>query len=120
MRILYVLLVLAIAAVAIDDPARWQQGSAVLRHAAWDGLAPADLVTPIFVFFLGAAIPICRRRATTSTVLIGAALLLAAGLAINGLCAAGLSTWRFPGVLQRAAITFAVAVVADGIVSGDS
>ena len=120
MRILYVLLLLAAAAVVIDDPARWQQGSGVLPHAQWDGVLPADLVTPLFVFFLGAAIPLCGRRLATSTCLIGAACVFTAGLAINGVSRADLSTWRIPGVLQRAAITLAAVAVSNAVVSGDS
>lgn len=119
MRILYVLLLLAAAAVLIDDPARWQRGIGVLSHAEWDGVLPADLVTPIFVFFLGAAIPLSDRRLLASHLLTGAAVLFAAGLAINGLSRADLSTWRVPGVLQRGAIALAAVTVSNGIVSGD-
>ena len=92
----------------------------MLRHAEWDGVLPADLVTPVFVFFLGAAVPICRRRFAASTVLMSAAALLMVGLAINGLSGAELSTWRIPGVLQRAAIALALASVTNSLVSGDS
>ena len=47
------LLLLAVAAVIVDEPSRWASGTGVLRHAGWDGALPANLVTPVFLFFLG-------------------------------------------------------------------
>jgi predicted acyltransferase len=119
MRILYVLLLLAAAAVVVDNPARWHEGAGMLRHADWDGVLPADLVTAVFLFFLGAAIPLYRRTPRAPALFAIAALLCAAGLAINGLARANVPTWRIPGVLQRAGILLAVAAVAKALVTGD-
>jgi len=118
MRIRYALLLLAAAGVVVDDPARWQQGS-ILPHAGWDGVLPGDLVTPVFLFFLGAAIPLAGRASRVRTLFAIAALLCMAGLAINGLSRADLSTWRIPGVLQRAGIVLAAAVALNAVVGGD-
>ena len=118
MRIRYALLLLAAAAVVVDDPARWQQGS-VLAHAGWDGVLPGDLVTPVFLFFLGAAIPLAGRASRVRTLFAIAALLCTAGLAINGLSRANLSTWRIPGVLQRAGIVLAAAAALNATAGGD-
>jgi predicted acyltransferase len=115
----FLLVFLAIAAVIVDDPSRWARGYGVLRHAHWDGVQPADLVTPALLFFLGAAMPL-RRRTLPLPVLLGiAATLCAAGLAINGFWRADLATWRVTGVLQRAGATLAITAVAHATATGD-
>ena len=114
-----ILLLLAIAAVIVDAPSRWASGVGLLRHAEWDGVLPADLVTPVFLFLLGAAIPLSPRAPRTPALLTIAAALCAAGLALNGLWRADLATWRFTGVLQRAGMTLAVAAAANAAATGD-
>jgi len=116
--LLLVVLVLAIAAVMVDDPPRWEQGSWLLRHAEWDGVFPADLVTPVFLFFLGAAIPLYGSLRRSALFLIAAAL-CAAGLAVNGLWRSDLATWRVTGVLQRAGVTLAIAAATNLGVAGE-
>jgi predicted acyltransferase len=113
------LLLLAIAAVVVDDPSRWARGYGILRHAAWDGLLPADLVTPVFLFFLGAAVPLSERATRRPTLVAIAIALCAAGLALNGIWRADLATWRVTGVLQRAGVTLAIATAANVTATGD-
>src|SRR5947207_7754046 len=120
MRFHFLLLLLAIAAVIVDDPSRWEQGYGVLRHAKWDGVLPGDLITPVFLFFAGAAIVPCRRTLRTSAIFAIAAALCAAGLAVNGVWRSEPATWRVTGVFQRAGVTLAIAAAANVVVTGDS
>lgn len=113
------LLLLAIAAVIVDAPSGWASGWGVLRHAEWDGVLAADLVTPVFLFFLGAALSLSPRRMRTPALFGVAVTLCAAGLALNGLWRADLATWRFTGVLSRAGVTLAVAAAANAAATGD-
>jgi predicted acyltransferase len=113
------LVLLAIAAVIVDDPARWPRGYGLLRHAEWDGVLPADLVTPLFLFFLGVAIPVSERTLRLPVVLTIAAGLFTAGLAVNGFSRPELATWRMMGVLQRAGVTLAIAASANAGATGD-
>jgi predicted acyltransferase len=115
----FLLVLLAIASVIVDDPSRWATGYGMLRHAQWDGVLPADLVTPVFLFFLGAAIALRKRPFPLRGLLGIAATLCAAGLAINGVWRADLATWRFTGVLQRAGATLAITAVAHAAATGD-
>jgi predicted acyltransferase len=110
---------LAIAAVFVDDPSRWSRGFGMLQHAEWDGVLPADLVTPVFLFFLGAAIPLSKRTLRAPLLMTIAAGLCVTGLAVNGLWRADVATWRATGVLQRAGITLAIAAVANEAATGD-
>ena len=107
-----VVLLLAAAAVVVDDPSRWTTGPGLLRHAAWDGVRPADFATPVFLFFLGAAIPTAGGNLKTGVLLITSALLFAAGLAVNGVMGPGAEGWRLTGVLQRAGVALAGAGLA--------
>jgi predicted acyltransferase len=115
----FLLVFLAIAAVIVDDPSRWARGYGMLRHSEWDGVLPADLIAPVFIFFLGAAISLSRRAVPARVLFAIAAALFAAGLAANGLWRADLATWRATGVLQRAGVTFAIAAAASASVRGD-
>jgi predicted acyltransferase len=119
MRFLLLVLLLAAAAVIVDDPSRWQQGYGLLRHAEWDGVLAADLVTPVFLFFLGAAIPLGGRALRTPAFFAIAAALCAAGLALNGVWRSDPATWRITGVLQRAGVTLCIAAGANALVAGD-
>jgi predicted acyltransferase len=119
MRFLVLVLLLAVAAVVVDDPSRWHQGYGWLRHADWDGVYAADFVTPVFLFVLGAAMASSAVARRTSARLIIAAGFCAAGLALNGLWRSEAAAWRVTGVLQRAGVTLAIAAAATARVTGD-
>ena len=110
---------LAIASVIADDPSRWANGSGLLRHAAWDGVLPADLVTPLFLFFMGGAIALSERTTRSPALMATAAALCLAGLAVNGLSRPALAEWRVTGALQRAGVTLAIATAANVAATGD-
>ena len=89
-----------------------------LRHAEWDGWTPADLIFPIFLFTMGASIPLWRRRSSWTSILGIGLLVIAAGLVLSGYPSFDVSTWRIPGVLQRTGICFLVAAAACRATSG--
>ncbi len=103
----------------VDEPSRWASGAGLLRHAEWDGALPADLVTPVFLFFMGSAISLSGRTLRPRTLIAAALALAIAGLGVNGLSRADPASWRVTGVLQRAGVTLALAAAANLLVSGD-
>jgi predicted acyltransferase len=113
------LVALAGAAVILDDPGHWTTGYGLLRHAEWEGADAADLLSPIFLFFLGASIPLLSERARWTAVVLRAALLIGIGLLVSGYPRFDLSTWRIPGVLQRAGLCYIAAAAAYRATSGD-
>lgn len=111
--------VLAAATVIVDYPGRWRMGYGPIRHVEWDGMALADLASPVLLFVLGTTIPLSQRVATLGRTISRAALLMAAGLLISGYPRFDLATWRVPGVLQRAGFCYLVAATAFHSTSGD-
>jgi predicted acyltransferase len=112
-----VLLVLALSAWLADDPARWDRGYLWLAHAPWDGALAGDLITPAFLFFLGAAIPMSATAPAALAAI--AAALIGAGLAFSGISRPELATWRVTGVFQRAGVALALGTAAHRAAAGD-
>lgn len=107
--------------ILVDSPGSWSKVYAPLEHAAWHGLSAADLVFPTFLFCAGMAIGLMVPRLTAEARASSAfwlkvarrtGLLILLGLAIsllgNGFDLAHL---RFPGILQRIGICYALATV---------
>jgi predicted acyltransferase len=113
------LIALGTLAVLADEPRRWVHGLGFLRHAEWDGVGGADLLSPLFVFLLCASIPWLSEPTTSSVILLRSLSALALGLCVSGYPQFDLATWRIPGVLQRAAICYAVAAFIYRATSGD-
>jgi predicted acyltransferase len=109
------------AMILVNNPGDWTAVHPPLMHAYWTGVTLADLVFPAFVFIMGVSMPFAfaRRRAAGAATrdLYGrigrrAGLLIALGLALNGLAALQTGTpLRFPGVLQRLALAYVLASV---------
>ena len=122
--------------ILVNNPGSWAHVPAPLRHAAWNGCTPTDLVFPFFLFVMGGAMALSleRRRAggepraaLLRQVWRRGALILLLGLALNAFPfglpldpqAARAFTWtsvadsfahlRFPGVLQRIAVCWLLA-----------
>jgi predicted acyltransferase len=98
-----------------SDRAYWP-----LRHAAWNGCTPTDLIFPFFLFIVGVSLVLSfqarlqrgeSRRSLVLHALRRSALLFLIGLALNGMASLQPATWRIPGVLQRIAIVYCVAAV---------
>ena len=86
-----------------------------LKHAAWNGFTPTDLVFPTFLFLVGISIVFSTgsrlvRGATRQTlffhVLRRSILLYLLGLVVNSFPYFHLHTMRFYGVLPRIAICY--------------
>ena len=103
--------------VVVNSPGTWDYVAAPLRHSAWNGLTPTDVVFPCFMFIMGMTTYISlRKHAFTLSgglalkMLRRAAVLFALGLLVNW-TAAGLPSLhelRVPGVLQRFAVCYLV------------
>ena len=48
--------------ITVNNPGSWSHIYAPLRHAAWNGCTPTDLVFPFFVFVMGVAMYISYRK----------------------------------------------------------
>ena len=100
---------LAVATLAGDYPGRWQAGYRPLGHAEWDGIGVLDLLCPVFLFLLGASIPLRQRASSAVSFAWPALAVIAIGVGISGYPRFDAATWRLPGVLQRAGVCYLVA-----------
>lgn len=103
------------AMVLVNNPGTWAAVYAPLRHAAWHGLTPTDVIFPFFLFIVGVAIPpsLAGRPRLTALVRVlrRAVVIVALGLVLNGFPGFDWSTIRIPGVLQRIAVCYLIAAV---------
>lgn len=113
------------AMILVNNPGDWGKVYAPLLHAKWHGWTPTDLVFPFFLWIVGVAIVLGLGGRVASGAPLGAVahkivrralLLVAIGLALNGLGflfegLAFFERWRFPGVLQRIGIAYGVAAL---------
>ena len=110
----------AIAAMMlVNNPGDWSHVYAPLQHAEWHGWTFTDTVFPFFLFICGVAMPLAiakerARGAGDAAVVrrfaVRAAIIFAAGLALNFIPAFDPQTVRIPGVLQRIALCILSAV----------
>jgi len=108
------------AMVLVNNPGSWSHVYAPLRHAAWHGWTPTDLVFPFFLFIVGISISLSlsRRTAEGATaaalrrkILTRSALLLLVGWFLHLFPRFRFATMRIPGVLPRIAVCFLVGAV---------
>lgn len=102
--------------ILVNNPGSWGHIYAPLKHAAWHGCTPTDLVFPFFLFMVGVSIPLAlgRRvlaadgsvRAAVPKVLRRGVVLFALGLVLAGFPTYDLTTIRVMGVLQRIALCY--------------
>jgi predicted acyltransferase len=106
--------------ILVNNPGSWQFVYPPLRHAAWHGWTPTDLVFPFFLFIVGVAIALAlgrRVKEGTTTgglhrrILIRSALIFALGLLLHLIPRFDFATLRIPGVLQRIAICYLAAAL---------
>jgi predicted acyltransferase len=106
--------------IVVNNPGTWDAVYPPLRHAAWHGWTPTDLIFPFFLFVVGVAITLAlgRRREAGQTqarllakVLGRSVAIFVIGLALNGFPRYDLATVRIPGVLQRIAVCYGVAAL---------
>lgn len=105
-----------IGMIIVNTPGSWDYVFPPLRHAAWNGLTPTDLVFPFFLFIVGVSIVLAYTKRLKSNAPKGemvtkiikrSILIFAFGLALN-LIGSQFDHFRIPGVLQRIAIVFLV------------
>jgi predicted acyltransferase len=113
------------AMLLVNNPGSGRDVYAPLRHAAWHGWTPTDLVFPFFLWIVGVAITFAfaqrvaagaDNRQLMAHVWRRAAIIFLLGLFLNafpfGLLSAhhfSLATLRLPGVLQRIALCYLAA-----------
>jgi len=125
--------------ILVNNPGSWAHIHPPLRHAAWHGLTPTDLVFPFFLFIVGVAISLsfARRMADGATrgdlvrkIVSRSVIIFALGLFLNGFpfniplnttmaadfslarIPESLADLRIPGVLQRIALCYLLAGLA--------
>ena len=76
--------------ILVNNPGSWSHIYAPLRHAAWNGCTPTDLVFPFFVFCMGVAMYISHSKsnfefnwATARKVIIRGLLIVLIGWALS-------------------------------------
>jgi predicted acyltransferase len=108
------------AMVLVNNPGTWRAVYGPLRHADWHGWTPTDLVFPFFLFIVGVAIPLALgprldasepRGSLVGKIVRRAAVVFALGLLLHGIPGFDFATIRIPGVLQRIAVCYLIAVL---------
>ncbi|MEZ6015933.1 MAG: heparan-alpha-glucosaminide N-acetyltransferase domain-containing protein [Planctomycetota bacterium] len=102
--------------ILVNNPGSWGHIYAPLKHAAWHGCTPTDLVFPFFLFMVGVSIPLAlgrrvdaadgARSAAVPKVLRRGVVLFALGLLLAGFPTFDLEKIRIMGVLQRIAVCY--------------
>ncbi len=99
------------------SPGAWEHQFDQLVHVKWQGWHLVDMVSPTFLFCVGAAIPFSLRQRwkarVTRTRMIGPILMRGCLLAVIGFLLAAYPQFdwahaRIPGVLQRIGICYAI------------
>lgn len=120
-----------IGMILVNNPGSWGAIYPPLRHAAWHGWTPTDLVFPFFLFIVGVAIALAYTkrlaRGVDRTELVKKAVVRSAALFAIGVFMAAypvftfeggfgfrpeLETLRIMGVLQRIALCYLAASLA--------
>ncbi|MGH7515899.1 MAG: acyltransferase family protein [Gemmatimonadales bacterium] len=109
------------AMILVNNPGNWGQVYAPLRHAAWHGWTPTDLIFPFFLFIVGITtrLSLDARRARGDTdgelrgqILRRGLIIVALGLLVSAFPffpPEHLASLRIPGVLQRIGVAYLVA-----------
>jgi len=106
--------------ILVNNPGSWDFVYPPLRHAAWHGWTPTDLVFPFFVFIVGVSIAFAVSRRVRegvpnskihSKIFARSAILFGLGLFLHLIPRFDFGTMRLPGVLQRIALCYLVAAL---------
>ena len=112
--------------ILVNNPGSWGYMYSPLKHAEWHGCTLTDLVFPFFLFIMGSSIPFCigskkELLKTNSSIVIksfkrmlilfnlGIFLSLYPKIFSNPIEA--FQTVRIPGILQRTAIVYFIAII---------
>ncbi len=105
--------------ILVNNPGTWAHVYAPLRHAAWHGCTPTDLVFPFFLFIAGVAMRFslakenfCRSKKVYMKIFWRAVTIFVFGLLLNAFPFIrqdwDWSTFRIMGVLQRIGIAYGI------------
>ena len=105
--------------VLVNNPGSFDHVYAPLRHAAWHGWTPTDLVFPFFLFIVGVALTFALprqleaagRRRLYVGILRRSLVIFALGLLLNTWPEFDLADLRVAGVLQRIAVVYLLTAV---------
>ena len=106
--------------VLVNNPGKWSHVYAPLEHSPWNGFTLADFVFPCFLFIMGVSIYLSLSKGgfrLTGKMLRRTLMLLGIGLLLGYVSGIvwgghwGLDTLRIPGVLQRFALCYGIAVL---------
>lgn len=101
--------------IIVNTPGSWQYVYAPLRHSAWHGCTPTDLVFPSFLFIVGVSMWFSMKKyghtlnsRSVFKILYRTFIIFAAGFLLVWFPFFGeeLSTVRIMGVLQRIALAY--------------
>jgi predicted acyltransferase len=109
----------------VNNPGTWGAIYPPLRHAAWHGWTPTDLIFPFFLFIVGITthLSLAARRARgdddrmlVRQVLRRGGIIILLGLLLSGFpflpkYGFDISTMRIPGVLQRIGVAYIAAAL---------
>jgi len=99
--------------ILVNTPGSWSHLWWPLDHAEWHGWTPTDLVFPAFLFAVGVALALSFPRkvdgGTWRKIARRTLLLIAIGWGLQLIARPELASFRFPGVLQRIALCYALA-----------
>mgnify|MGYP003288910584 CR=1 FL=1 len=109
----------------VNNPGSWSAIYPPLRHAAWHGWTPTDLIFPFFLFIVGITthLSLAARRARgdddgklVRQVLRRGGIIILLGLLLSGFpfipkYGFDLATMRIPGVLQRIGVAYIAAAL---------
>jgi predicted acyltransferase len=105
--------------ILVNNPGSWSDIYPPLRHAAWNGCTPTDLVFPFFLFIVGVSIHFGYQdkisagltRKVFLKILKRALIIFALGVFLSLFPRFNFETVRIPGVLQRIAVVFFIASI---------
>src|SRR5271169_6613453 len=102
---------LSVAGMLLNlNPGAWEQRPSWLNHADWHGWTAIDMVFPVFLFCVGAALPLSLRSRTRTGAtprellqhtLARSLVLIVLGLLLNAYPSFDWAHVRLPGILQR-------------------
>jgi predicted acyltransferase len=104
--------------ILVNTPGSWAYVYPPMRHVAWHGWTPTDLVFPFFLFIVGVSMSLSfgrrleasdDRSAMYSKVIRRTLLIFGIGLFLNAFPRFDLGGLRYLGVLQRIALVYLLA-----------
>jgi len=107
--------------IIVNNPGSWRYVYPPLRHSAWDGCTPTDLVFPAFLFIVGVSMWFSMRkyghtlnRKSILKILYRTSIIFLAGFLLHLFPFFGkdLSAARIMGVLQRIALAYGFGALA--------